>query len=80
MRHLTIAVDFFEGGVWKQLYLRLFEFIEIWRDVKLDAIKGPGQSDATDEEDEEHEVRVCGREVHHLSKHNYLVNAQEHIH
>lgn len=48
------------------MHLRLLEFAEFGGDVEQNAVPGPRQSDPTDEEDEEHEVGICGGEVHHL--------------
>ena len=40
--------------------------MEVWLEVVGDTCSGPGQSDATHEQDEEHHVGECCREVHDL--------------
>lgn len=46
--------------------LRADELIKVWRNVEEDPVNGSRKGDPTEEEDEEHEVRISGREVHHL--------------
>lgn len=46
--------------------LRPDELIEVGSDVESDPIYGSGQSDPTKEQDEQHEVGIGGREIHHL--------------
>lgn len=41
-------------------YLRPSELIEVWSDVEADAIYGSRQSDATEEQDEQHDVGIGG--------------------
>ena len=40
--------------------------MEVWFEVVGDPIPGPGQRDASHEQDEEHHVGECRREVHDL--------------
>lgn len=47
-------------------YLRSDQLVEVWRDVEEDPIYGSGQSDPTEEQDEQHEVGIGGWEIHHL--------------
>lgn len=47
-------------------HLRLLKLVKVWCDIEEDSIQGTGQRDATAKQDEQHEVRVRGREVHHL--------------
>lgn len=49
-----------------QAYLRLLQFVEVWCDVEENSIKSTRKTDATAKQDEQHKVRICGREVHHL--------------
>lgn len=42
------------------------ELIEVRGYVEEDPVYGSGQSDPTEEEDEQHEVGIGGREIHHL--------------
>lgn len=44
------------------------ELIEVGRDVEEDPVDGSGKGDPTEEEDEEHEVRIGSGEVHHLQE------------
>lgn len=44
------------------------ELIEVRRDVEEDPVDGSGEGDSTEEEDDEHEVRIGGGEVHHLQE------------
>lgn len=44
------------------------ELIEVGRDVEADPVDGSGKGDPTEEEDEEHEVRIGSGEVHHLQE------------
>lgn len=44
------------------------ELIEVRRDVEEDPVDGSGKGDPAEEEDEEHEVRIGGGEVHHLQE------------
>lgn len=50
----------------ERAYLRLFQFVEVWRDIEEDPIHGARQSNTTTKQDEQHEVRVRSWEVHHL--------------
>lgn len=44
------------------------ELIEVRRDVEEDSVDGSGEGDPAEEEDDEHEVRIGGGEVHHLQE------------
>lgn len=48
------------------VYLRPDELIEVWSDVEEDPINGSRQSDPTEEQDEQHKVRISGWKIHHL--------------
>lgn len=50
----------------QRAHLRLLKLVEVWCDIEEDSIHGTGQRDTTAKQDEQHEVRVRGREVHHL--------------
>lgn len=41
-------------------YLGADQLVKIWRDVEEDPIYGSGQSDPTEEQDEQHEVGIGG--------------------
>lgn len=41
-------------------YLRADQLVKVWRDVEKDPIYGSGQSDPTEEQDEQHEVGIGG--------------------
>ena len=41
-------------------YLGFLQFVEVGSDVEHDSFFGPGQSHPTDEENEQHEIRVGG--------------------
>lgn len=47
-------------------YLRLLQFVKVWCDVEEDSVERARESDSTAKQYEQHEVRICGREVHHL--------------
>lgn len=49
-------------------YLRAYQLVKVWRDVEEDSINGSGQSDPTEEQDEQHEVGIGGGEIHHLGR------------
>lgn len=44
------------------------ELIEVRRDVEEDPVDGSGEGDSAEEEDDQHEVRIGGGEVHHLQE------------
>lgn len=48
------------------LYLRFLELVKIWSDVEQNAIFSPWESDASEKQDEEHEVWISSREINHL--------------
>lgn len=48
------------------VYLRSNELIEVWGDVEQNAINGSGKGDSSEEQDEQHEVRIGGRKINHL--------------
>lgn len=47
-------------------YLCIQDLLPLWRQVVHDAVDGPFQGDAADEQDGENHVRERGRKVHHL--------------
>lgn len=47
-------------GSVQTVYLRPDELIEVWSNIEEDAIDGSRQRDPTEEEDEQHEVRIGG--------------------
>lgn len=60
-------------GPWpERTYLGLFEFVKIWCNIEEDPIERTRKADATTEQNEEHKVRVRGREVYHLWGHKDL--------
>lgn len=63
-----------------RIHLGADEFIKVWGDVEEDAVDGSGQSDPSEEEDEEHEVRIGGREVHHLRERQKITLLYFHCH
>lgn len=57
-----------------QHYFRFLELVKVRGDVEENAVFSPRESDASEKQDEEHEVRVRGREIDHLRriKHYHL--------
>lgn len=47
-------------------YFRFVQHLEAWREVVEDAVRGPWQSDAPHQEDEEHHVGQQCRHPHRL--------------
>ena len=50
----------------RRAYLGLLELLKVGSDVEGDSVEGSRQSDPAAEQDEEHDVGVGRREVHHL--------------
>lgn len=48
--------------------LRFLELVKVRGDVEENAIFSPRESDASEKQDEEHEVRISGREIDDLRK------------
>lgn len=47
-------------------YLGVPKATEVWIKVKQDTLGCPGQGDSPDQQNNQHEVRERGREIHHL--------------
>lgn len=47
-------------------YLGVPKATEVWIKVKQDSLGCPGQGDSPDQQNNQHEVRERGREIHHL--------------
>lgn len=47
-------------------YLGVPEATEVWIKVKQDSLGRPRQGDSPDQQNDQHEVWECGREIHHL--------------
>ena len=48
-------------------YLGIIQFLPLWCDEVEDAVEGSGERHSSDEQDDQHHVGKCGREIHHLS-------------
>lgn len=62
--HLGRAVGTGWGNA--DAHLRIRQLSEVGRDVEEDPLLGPRKRYSTEEQDDEHDVGVCGREVDHL--------------
>lgn len=51
-----------------EYYLRFLELVKVRGDVEENAIFSPRESDASEKQDEEHEVRISGWEIDHLRR------------
>lgn len=49
-------------------YLRFQKLVEVWGDIEEDAIYRSRESDSTEKQNKEHEVRIRGGEIHHLMR------------
>lgn len=54
------------GPGWEVAHLRVRQLAEVGRDVEEDALLGPGERHSSEEQDDQHDVGIRGREVDHL--------------
>lgn len=58
-------------------YLRFLELVKIWGDVEENAFFSPWESDASEKQDEKHEVWISSWEIDHLRrKKHYNLDVQ----
>lgn len=58
--HLTERVPSSTPGARRTAHLRVRQLVEVGCDVEEDAIPGPRQCHSTEEQDDQHDVGICG--------------------